>query len=284
MGFNWCSNIFVLSGFIIPFSIYKKGRKPTSFIFSRLIRIYPTYIFVLLLYLILNFLINNYLFINTQQEIELSKILYSLLFNLGKSNNGYFQVAWTLFYEFCFYLIFALIVKDFKKICNSKIFYISIIILQILFLMNSNFYLLCFIEGISIFLIMINPRNLNLKNPIYYSLFISYMATLFLYPKSFIASSVLFLGLITEYLNKNLYLNKLIQKIGDNSYSIYIVQEIIIASSIKIISYLNKNLNFIDGFIFYLLNLCLILYFVIVAGSLLAKFVEKPTLQFLMKK
>ena len=150
--------------------------------------------------------------------------------------------------------------------------------------MNSNFYLVCFIQGISIFLIIINPRNLKVKNPLYNSFFIIYMATLFLYPKSFIASSILLLGLISEYLNKNLYLNKLIQKIGDYSYSIYIVQEIIIASSIKIVSHLYKNLNFFNEFIFYLLNLLLILYFLIVAGSLLAKFVEKPTLKFFMKK
>ena len=38
---------FVLSGFIIPFSIYRKERKPSSFIYSRFIRIYPTYLFIL---------------------------------------------------------------------------------------------------------------------------------------------------------------------------------------------------------------------------------------------
>ena len=275
---------FVLSGFIIPFSIYKKERKPIPFIKSRLIRIYPTYFFILLFYLIVNFLVNNYLLVNTEHQIEFSKILYSLIFNLGKSTNGYIQVAWTLFYEFCFYLIFALVVQDFKKICNSNFFYASIIFLQVLFLLNKNFYLVCFVDGISIFLMMINPGNFKLKNPLYCNLLFIYIFTLFFYFKAFIASSILLLALITEYLNKNLYLNKLIQKIGDYSYSIYIVQEIIIAFSIKIISYLYKNLDLKNEFIFYILNTGLILYLVVISGFLLGKFVEKPTLKFLMKK
>ena len=155
--------------------------------------------------------------------------------------------------------------------------------MQVCFLLSNNFYLFSFLSGISIFLIIINPANLKLKNPLYLFLFLIFILSFLFDAKSFIATGVLLIALVTEYLNKNLYSNTQINKIGDYSYSIYIIQEIIISSSIKISSYSYKFFNLNNDLIFYIFNLCSISYLVIIAGFILGKLIEKPALNILMK-
>jgi len=103
---------FVISGFVIYLSAEKFARYSTSrllytlrFVFLRVIRVYPLYVFIVCVYVLL-----KYLFLN--QSFVFSKLTCSF-FLFPCINNGEFDmvlgVAWTLTYEIYFYFIISLL-------------------------------------------------------------------------------------------------------------------------------------------------------------------------------
>ena len=97
---------FCLSGFLISYSGYIKVKSFSSFLKTRIFRIYPTYILITLIYLSLIIFFPEAF--NREKNIEFIDIINTLFFlNVEKTN--YVFVSWTLFYQFIFYICFWLI-------------------------------------------------------------------------------------------------------------------------------------------------------------------------------
>lgn len=97
---------FVISGFIMSYISDKKDRQLGSFEFfrSRFLRIYPIYLVTLIPFLLVFLLFPK--IVNTHSEVpSILKSLTLLPFLSGGSLN---MVAWTLSYEFYFYLVFSI--------------------------------------------------------------------------------------------------------------------------------------------------------------------------------
>lgn len=265
---------FILSGFIIPYSIFKREKPQIKFLYNRLIRIYPTYIFIILFFISSNLLISKYQLFDIANQLSLKKTYLSFLFNLGNSTQGYLQVAWTLFYEMCFYIIFSFMTSRFKSVSKTKLFSLAIPSLQLFFLILGKFYLADFLLGISIFLILINPKSLNFNNAYFIYLLSSIFAHLFFdYNSSIIG--LLFIGLILlEYFKSNLFDNLIIKKIADASFSIYIIQEIIISPTLKILNILFNIIDLNDYNLIYISSVTGTLFLTILFGYILRNTIE----------
>lgn len=109
---------FVITAFIMSYISDKKdnGLKPLEFFGSRLLRIYPIYLLTLIPFLLVFLLFPK--IVNTHSEApSILKSITLLPFLNGGSLN---MVAWTLSYEFYFYLIFS-IALFFRKKCHYNI-------------------------------------------------------------------------------------------------------------------------------------------------------------------
>ena len=265
---------FILSGFIIPYSIFKREKSQIKFLYNRFIRIYPSYIFVILFFISSTLLISKFQLFDIGTELSFKKTYLSFLFNLGNSTQGYFQVAWTLFYEMCFYIIFSFMTSRFKSISKTKLFYLAIPSLQLFFLILGKFYLADFLLGISIFLILINPKSFNFNNAYFIYLLSSVFVHLFFdYNSSIIG--LLFIGLLLlEYFRRNLFDNLTIKKIADASFSIYIIQEIIISPTIKILNILFNRMGLSDYSLIYISSVTGTLFLTILCGYIFRNTIE----------
>lgn len=97
---------FLISGFVIPFSLYTKSIK--GFILSRFLRIFPTYISCSLIAITISYLISFYIF-GRPYNHDLKQILLNLslthsIFSMLTID----AVNWTLAIEIKFYLISAM--------------------------------------------------------------------------------------------------------------------------------------------------------------------------------
>ncbi len=104
---------FVISGFVIPYSMHRAGytiRNAGRFLLKRLARLEPPYIACL----VLTLLVNAYLMHKWGQEVHLDPVRillhigYLIPFTFGEYE-WYNIIFWTLAIEFCFYLLMALV-------------------------------------------------------------------------------------------------------------------------------------------------------------------------------
>ena len=96
---------FFLSGFLICRITARSGFYYFSFVKSRLLRVYPTFLVSFLVWLYVRIVLQNYPF-------EMSQFLGNLFFLNAVTATGvrpYNAATWSLFYEFVFYLSFPLI-------------------------------------------------------------------------------------------------------------------------------------------------------------------------------
>lgn len=126
---------FIISGFIIAYSTHEEGRSsPRAFIIRRFFRVYPVFIISLLL---------CYLVVNIAKPIDLFSLLKSaLLVHTNYTLHGPFfgynilYTAWTLTYELYFYLIFvfAISINHYHRVLiASTLLLVPGIILQVVF-------------------------------------------------------------------------------------------------------------------------------------------------------
>ncbi|MBH1929873.1 acyltransferase family protein [Serratia rubidaea] len=105
MGASGVDLFFVISGFIIIY-ISDKNTKALSFIKNRVIRIYPTYLILLLPYLAIFILYPELVNSHSSQTPSIFKSVSLLPFPV---NGGLVNiVSWTLTFEFYFYFVFAI--------------------------------------------------------------------------------------------------------------------------------------------------------------------------------
>ncbi len=103
---------FLISGFVIPFSLAKAS--PLEFIISRVLRIYPTYIFASMVALTFVWISSQYW--GTTFHIDFNTLIRNLA--LIHSNTYYSTidlVNWSLCVELKFYLVSALLYKAIRK-------------------------------------------------------------------------------------------------------------------------------------------------------------------------
>ena len=109
---------FIISGFIVPYSLWNSNYKITDFfkfIIKRLARINPPYIAIIIICLLLGYPFN------------LTKIFFNVLYLVPFSDETwYLGIFWTLGVEFQFYVIVGLC---FKFIKHSNIYLLLTILL-----------------------------------------------------------------------------------------------------------------------------------------------------------
>jgi peptidoglycan/LPS O-acetylase OafA/YrhL len=97
---------FVISGFIIPYSLWNSNYERKNFfkyIFKRLVRIDPPYLMVLLICLLFGSIYNLY-------QFDFLKVIFHLAYLIPFSNYDWYQsVFWTLGLEFQFYILIGLL-------------------------------------------------------------------------------------------------------------------------------------------------------------------------------
>jgi len=120
------SLFFLISGFVIPFSLNRLA--PGPFLIARLLRIYPTYIVASLIMLTLVYLSSRYW--GQAFSMPLDRLLANLLLiqdNLSSPSID--LVNWTLSIEIKFYLIAALLHRSIKAGNSHPIFLFSVLVL-----------------------------------------------------------------------------------------------------------------------------------------------------------
>lgn len=274
---------FILSGFIISYSVYYKYSEPESFkkyIKNRIIRIYIPYLPIgILMYFLYNYFPG---FSNGSREISLLTSL--TLFPDGKPA---LSVAWTLTFELFFYVVFSISFYS-KKVWNYFILFWIIIILTFNYTslatlsINSNpvfnvvksTYNIEFILGYLLSLLIIRQIKISKKTITFGLLFLTIIIGIkcitnqntpfyFNYLFSGIAFIVLYL-VINNYKPK-INNNSILMSIGNASYSIYLIhnplQMLILRLYPKINSITNAIISVVIvlflsslfGYIYYLL-------------------------------
>jgi peptidoglycan/LPS O-acetylase OafA/YrhL len=227
-GFLGVQIFFVISGFIIPFSLYQQDFKIFSFpkfLLKRILRIDPPYIVSIIGVLVLAFFSSKSSFYKgTEFKFDLVQILSHFGYFNSFINKPYLNtVYWTLALEFQYYILISLI---FPLLINKN-FYVRNITL---FLLNLSIfiptnesifnYVTFFAIGISGFLLYKNVFSLN---EFIFSIFISVILTIYFFKWFYIAVALIALLII---LKTNISF-KIGNFFGKISYSLYLLHTII---------------------------------------------------------
>lgn len=143
---NWATEaviiFFILSGIVIHSSFEKNPRTKGKFIFQRIIRLHPTLIISILLSVFVEYYINHHIpdtFTIIANIIPISTLDSSLSKVLWTSN----PVIWSLTFEVFFYLFFAIVIINHKKISYKNLllwFIVSLVCLKLYYIQfNSGF-------------------------------------------------------------------------------------------------------------------------------------------------
>jgi len=232
---------FIVSGFIISYSVYYKYNNPNSFknyLKNRIIRIYIPYLPIgILMYVLYAYYPS---FSNSNREISLFTSVTLLPFG-----NPALSVAWSLTFELFFYFIFSISFYS-RTIWNYFILFWTILILTFNYTpfthlaINSNpifsvlksTYNIEFIIGYLLSLLIIYQVKISTKTIIFGLIFIIllleikiiFIKSIYFYLNylfSGIAFFVLYIVIIN--FNKKLNNNTILMAIGNASYSIYLI-------------------------------------------------------------
>lgn len=212
---------FVISGFIIPYSLWNSNYERKDFfkyIFKRSVRIDPPYLLVLLICLLFGSIYHLYPF-------DFLKVVFHIAYLIPFSHYDWYQsVFWTLGLEFQFYIIIGLLFPYFKK---ANIYYICIALLVIgcsgYFINHSPNFILgnihYFILGIFCFLYQKSRINLKFTHILIFVLSIFLMKT--------ISATTGIIGLLSCLAILHLNFKTLITNfLGKISYSLYLVHSL----------------------------------------------------------
>lgn len=250
---------FVISGFIISSvaanSCYDNTQTSSysiarDFLIKRIMRIYPIYWFVLSLAIITSF----YITLSASNKI-LGRAMISF-YTLVEHKNQYLQPAWTLCYEIYFYLTVTIIIVLFKKYFFSALFAWSAFTIFLIYIgyynnigpmIPTNPMILEFIFGIVVaFLvykkIIISPTVMLAIGVALFAVgtYLNMYDTNWqdYFPRVFrfgLSSAFIVYGLIGVEIRHSFILPKLLQKLGDASYSLYIWHVLILYTVLTIL-------------------------------------------------
>lgn len=233
---------FVISGYILPYSLEKSGYKISlffKFLLKRIIRLEPAYLFSILGIFILSFLAQLSPFSDsTQIEFFTTNTCLHLFYLVDFFNEKWLNpVYWTLAIEFQFYLVIGLIfpILNSSKIC-VLIASFALIILTSTIVNNDSYlpyYFLMFLPGMLLF--WYTSKKISLK--IFIILF--FILGFFSFEKHGISGpicsliSISFILFVTKPIKPLLFL-------GTISYSLYLTHTIVGTDGI---------INFMQNFI-----------------------------------
>ncbi|HEV2911714.1 MAG TPA: acyltransferase [Pyrinomonadaceae bacterium] len=150
---------FVLSGYLIYGLIFAKPTRYATFIKRRIQRIYPTFLFVLAVYILLSALFPAENKIPSEPLSAAFYILQNVLLLPGLLDiKPIITVAWSLSYEFFYYLLipFLVVVLGMRRWARSLrvLFFLAVSALYTIYCMvgaHSRIHLLMFVSGILLF-------------------------------------------------------------------------------------------------------------------------------------
>lgn len=302
---------FIISGFIMYLIISKKDISIYDFIMHRIIRIYPLYWIYFILLLVVALLFPSLVTSYKEANLISSFLLISSEFP------SFLNVSWTLVYEVYFYFIVFIYLSLFVKKINF-IYFLTILFsfnFLVSFYFNlpsrNNFYLTYFSPLLFEFLLGAIIYHLY-NNKILFNQFMAtlvcvlaiifmFMTNLFYVEIDGFFTTVIFNGYLQygriiyfglpsfifviaivsfeNYLiKKHNTIIKLFKLIGNASYSIYLSHYFILVGLVKLLSFIDINLN---SLLEYLLIIILLLSISIFTGIQLYIYIEKPILKYL---
>lgn len=297
---------FVLSAFTLCYT-YEKTYLTQNYLYDffikRFFRIFPMYYFGILIYSLFNYFSNYPIF---EENYSLLNILINVIFLNGfyyPANNNIVPGGWSIGTEMAFYLLFPILFVFIKKQINTNLkflyLFIFIIILDFIimlsiyiftgkFIQNNNFLYFNLINQLSVFffgfLIYYKLKNQIFKK---YNLTINLLLYLILTFLIFILWDMndtfmfilipLLTGLSFLFLYKvfenNHYLNfRILRRIGELSYSMYILHFIFAWYFTDFIKNIFKNT--IEPNIMYILLLLLSITLTYFLSNLTNKYIE----------
>lgn len=268
---------FVISGFVIPFSMYKGNyslKKIVTFFKKRIVRLEPPYLASILLI----FLINWIFFISPYWHEELLDVSFKqVVFHLGYLNSffneGWLnQVYWSLGIEFQYYFFIAffyIIISG--SLLKWGVSYILLISLSFLFPFDSFLFqhLPFFVIGILVFRFLTEKDSIKI---FIVFLIVTLVVICFKYNSSFEYLMASILPLFFFFLIKNV--GKIGEFLGKISYSIYLIHVPIGQHLIKI--GIGFTQNVLEETLLIILTFLITLFF----SYIFYKLIEKPSQAF----
>ncbi len=264
---------FVISGFIIPWSMKKANFKPKhffNFFFKRLCRLEPPYLFSLLTAIILIYL--RYTFYDTSSPFTLSIRQIGLhigyLIPFFREYQWINVVYWTLAVEFQYYIFIALLYVFFtsNKLYVRIIMYIICVSLS--FINNVEFlpnYLPVFLIGILMFMYIDELIN---KYEFWICILTLIMFSIYKYECGLVLFAVIPVVAILYFKNIKI---PILNTIGKFSYSIYLTHTIIGSMIINVLS------HHVHGSFQKTCTIIIALVATLVWSRIMYKLVEKPS-------
>lgn len=231
---------FVISGFVIPWSMYQAGYKLKNFFLfflKRITRLEPPYIFSIMLALAVLYFrekllgrTNDHMNVSAQQVL----LHFGYLIPFFEDYQWLNQVYWTLAIEFQYYLFIALLFVPLVKSGRIQRFVIYSIVIALSFLASSSFllyWLLLFLLGILLFLY---KAELISASEYYIVTVVVLFFSLMRYPIVSVVYSVIPLVLVLKW--QGLVI-PVLHTVGKFSYSVYLVHPLVGASLINLLSH-----------------------------------------------
>lgn len=223
---------FVISGFVIPYSLLGKEYTPKGFfayILKRIVRINPPAYLAMLLVLLQWYFIDYFIAHNIKYTAGLSvgQILNNLLFTIPFSEYKWIVgIFWTLAIEFQFYIFIGLLFNylfESKTVILFVVAYLLLLALQVLpFRSPDNlfgFSPLFAMGGLTLF-----KRQGRLGTPVYLLLLLLFGTICYLQISSYVALVGVATALAIEYVSLD---NAVTQFLGKISYSFYLVHVLV---------------------------------------------------------
>lgn len=261
---------FVISGFVIPLSLYKSKfelKRTRFFLMKRFIRIEIPYFasIVLSLLITLSFSVKN----NTPFEVEIGRLLSHLFYITPFTEYEWYNpIYWTLAIEFQFYLIIGLIYLGLKgKQSRFQSLILIVIALSSLLIEDKRLlfhYMPLFCLGMNLYLLKTNQCN-QLSGLI--NLIMITVVLYFTQELNLVLFSLLAYGII-DRISIN---SRLTNMLGDVSYSLYLTHGLIGGSTLYLLSrYAHSELEKI-GLLLLALTISTVFSFIF------WKWIEKPS-------
>ena len=261
---------FVLSGFVIAMAASQRPRGSLSFLLGRLARLYPAYLataalFVMALWIAPKGALNHI------PVVTWDRLWRTLVFDLGRMG-GYVYVGWTLFYELCFYLVFALIVARFGVLSRLS-WFVLLASLGLLICAGLGWIRIgAFLIGVALFIgldwILLRPSPLRWAMwPLVGSMLVFGVRS----PSTLACASLLVALVLVERAAPRVFAIKPMLWLGDASYSIYLVQVLTNSAALKIAYSLSGGHS-----LFIPLAMTLGVISTVLAGLAMHRFIEKP--------
>lgn len=274
-GFTGVEIFFVISGFVLPYSMFKTNYRLTdfkTFLLKRVIRIYPAYLVIALIGIIMAF-------ITHRPIVPIAAIASHLLLLNSVLGYGWISVVfWTLAIEFQFYILIGLLYPIFSKSYIRSLLLIGTLIICAVLIkhlfFNAGAFITYWFPFFALGILIFNRKFNNMPLTVFLVtslMLIAYIYFQFGLPET-VAGCFAVLFILFKKFNAESMVIKLLLWFGKISYSLYLVHwelgraGVSIAKHIPILGH-NDEFRLFIGLIASILS-----------AYLLYLFVEKPSI------